>query len=292
MKRWAFLLLAICTLTGCIQRSERIQLNADGSGTLHVEAQIPAGAVATMEKLLTHVYEEIVGSDLELLNVLLQEQGMEPVTSLDQMGDAFGFSQASLEELCERTQAELVDYVEETTEETALARFEIRFTSVGSLNEILSGIGDEKARIEIERRDEAFALRRVDLMPSMEELMGSLDEPEPDADTQVEGLAELNEKFENDPVVMGLMMEMMGSMMTTQDLEIVHTITVPGEVEDHNADSVEGRTATWTMGLAGLMEGAMGAGEEGTGSLDALGERWVVFSAEGLDLPEVGASGR
>ncbi len=297
MKNTHLLLLLLClTLSACINRSEEVVLNTDGSGTLRVQSDIPSAMVESLGKFFSFMFEDMAGSNLDIMNALLAEEGMDSMESVEEMQNLHGFTQESLEAVCATTGSELVDFTAEVVDDVDSSSFEVHFPSVAALDEIMASMTTETAGIELVRRGDEYEFRCTKADQQSNDAIGE-GELSPELQARVDSLAA---NFEDDPRVMGLMMEMMGSMMsagaTADGFRVLHQVTVPGDVQDHNAHMVDQRTVTWSYDMENLMSGGlddmMGATTDSTGSQLSETNRWVVFSAKGLELPEVGVDGR
>ena len=83
-------------------------------------------------------------------------------------------------------------------------------------------------------------------------------------------LRPLPEEF--DPEKAGKLMEVMGKLMASvSELAVTTRITVPGDVIEHNAPKLEGRTAIWEINAENMM--TAGA---------SMGSPEIVFSGKGL----------
>ncbi len=79
-----------------------------------------------------------------------------------------------------------------------------------------------------------------------------------------------------DPEKMQKQMEIMGKMMGAMgELDVSMIITVPGEIVESNAPTVEGRTSTWSINASNMMSGETDM------------EPNIVFSSKGLKLKAI-----
>ena len=207
-------LMALMLLGGCMQMSSDTVIEKDGSGLIQVS----------------------FSSSIKVAEAL--EQMKELDTDMGDSDMSFEMSRDDIEEFCSRSGVKLKSYKAIDGADRRGAEFSIEFDNIDELQGIFGGSGN--ALFQLENGD--YLLKTVEV--EMEA------DPDESDEEDFSGLDE--EAF--DPAAMGKTMEVMGTLMAAaNELEISLRMTVPGEILEHNAQRVEGRTCIWEINSDNMM---------------------------------------
>ena len=247
MKRFFVPMIALALVFGgCLQAKFDTTLADDGSGTLSMTYSMSAEVAKTMAELSALGGEKGMGDDM----------GFMP-TDIDR---------AEFEKACSANEVKVKKFEESSPDGGRKMDIALDFKSLDGLNgamrDGMKGKNDGSFGI-FKRADGNYVLRSVKVKAIEAE------EPIPE-----EPEAEEEDASEMDTAKAGKMMELMGKLMgSMSELDVTMRITVPGDVIQHNAPKLEGRTLIWEINADNMM--TSGA---------SMGEPVIVFSGKGLKI--------
>ncbi len=228
-------------LTGCMQVAMNTTIDKDGSGTMFMSysmSQDVADALAELEEMGP-----------------MQGMGESPPNFSD-------FNKDELEKECKKYGATLKSFKEIDSDGRKGMEMEIGFKDLKSLNGVMSE--------SMEGSGGGFGIFKMD---DGNYMLKGVEAPESEEDMD-EGEEEPETPQQPDPAQMGKMMEVMGKLMASaSELEVTMKITVPGDVIEHNAPKIEGRTLIWEVNGENMMT----AGQ-------SMEEPEIIFSGKGVDI--------
>jgi hypothetical protein len=246
MKRFFVPMIALALmLSGCLQAKIDTTIAGDGSGTLSMTYSMSAEVAKTMEELAALGGEKGMGEEMSLMP-----------TDIDR---------AQFEKACRESGVTLKKFEESSPEGGKKIDMLLAFKNLDGLNRAMSeGMkGKNEGSISIfKRADGNYVLRTVKGEASVEE--------EPAEEPVAEETESPDASIENAGKMMELMGKLMGSM---SEMDVSMRITVPGDVIQHNAPKLEGRTLIWEINPENMM--TAGA---------SMGEPEIVFSGKGLKI--------
>jgi hypothetical protein len=232
-------------LGGCLQAKIDTTIAADGSGTLSMTYSMSAEVAKAMEEMAALGGEKGMGEEMSLMP-----------TDIDR---------AEFEKACSESGVTLKKFEESSPDGGKKMDILLAFKSLDGLSEAMrKGMkGDNDGSLAIfKRADGNYVLRAV---------KGAEGEDEEPAE---EPEAEETESPDADIENAGKMMELMGKLMgSISELDVAMRVTVPGDVIQHNAPKLEGRTMIWEINAENMM--TAGA---------SMGEPEIVFSGKGLKI--------
>lgn len=232
------LLVTALSATGCIQMHMDTAIQKDGSGVMTMEY----GMSPSVAEALAEMAKMPGGGD-------------------DQTPTLDSFKADQLEESCRKNGCKLKDFEHAETK----VSFAVEFPSLEKLSMALSDgqafAGGGFALYRTAGGDYTIREFEYEGEPVVEE----------EAEAEVAEPAEAEQEF--NPEDMQKSMEMMGKLMgAAGELKVSMRITVPGDVIEHNAHRIEGRTLIWEIDSSNMM--TMGGEMEPN----------IVFSGKGLSI--------
>ncbi len=246
MKRFFAPMIALALVfSGCLQAKFDTTLADDGSGTLSMTYSMSAEVAKTMAEL----------SELNGENGSDDDMSFMP-TDIDR---------EEFEKACSANGVKVKKFDESSPDGGKKMDIALDFKSLEGLNKAMrDGMkGKNEGSFGIfKRADGNYVLRSVKVAAIEAE------EPPEEPEAQEEDASEL------DTAKAGKMMELMGRLMASaSELDVTMRITVPGDVIQHNAPKLEGRTLIWEINAENMM--SSGA---------SMGEPVIVFSGKGLKI--------
>ncbi len=246
MKRFLTMMLMVALaamMSGCIQMHMNTEIEKDGSGTMEMTMSLSAVVTEAINEMGT--------------------EGMDD--DMEEIGDLMKMEKSELEESIKDLDVELVKFEQGIVEERETVQIKLKFKDLENLSLALRSImgGEDNGLAIVDNGDGNFVLRpyEYDWPP--------LPEEEVEAD-------EAEDTEEVDPEEMQKQMALMGKLMGAMgELDISMKMTVPGDIIESNAPTVEGRTSIWTINSSNMM----------SGNTDM--EPNIVFSGEGLKIKPV-----
>lgn len=246
MKRFYVPMIALAlVLGGCMQAKIDTTIAADGSGTLSMTSSMSAEVAKTIDEIAALDGDKEMGNDMSLIP-----------TDLDR---------AEFEKACRANGVTLKKFDSSSPDGGKKMDIVLAFKSLDGLNGAMhDGMkGKNEGSFSIfKRADGNYVLRSVKGEAS--------DKAEVPEETETEDDASPEQSIENAGKAMELMGKLMGSM---SELDVSMRITVPGDVIQHNAPKLEGRTLIWEINADNMM--TAGA---------SMGEPLIVFSGKGLKI--------
>jgi len=250
MKRILFLLVAaLCCLglAGCLQATAETEINDDGSGFFSLAYSMSPTVAEAMKEL-----EELGG-------VQDMDADMPMFNDLDE---------GEFKKHCKQHGVTLEKFAQTNKDGREGFEIALRFKNLEGLNAAMKeGMGDGGGLRLSKTPDGDYVFKLVpDDGEDMAEDSMDMDESEEDPMSAPE------EEF--DPEKLGKAMEIMGKMMASiSELEFNLRISVPGDIIESNAPTVEGRTSIWEI----RGDDMMAAGPD-------MAEPRILFSGKGLDI--------
>ena len=246
MKRFFVPMIALALVfSGCLQAKFDTTLADDGSGTLSMTYSMSAEVAKTMAELSELGGEKGMDDDMSFMP-----------TDIDR---------AEFEKACGANGVKVKKFEESSPDGGKKMDIVLGFKSLEGLNKAMrDGMkGKNEGSFGIfKRADGNYVLRSVKVAAS------EVEEPAEEPEAEEEDASEL------DTAKAGKMMELMGRLMgSASELDVTMRITVPGDVIQHNAPKLEGRTLIWEINAENMM--SSGA---------SMGEPVIVFSGKGLKI--------
>jgi hypothetical protein len=223
--------LAAMALTGCVQMHSDTVIKKDGSGTATMKMSLSPGMAEAIKEM------EDLGMN--------EDQDMD-VPEFDQI------SKEDLEKAAKGHGVKVTKFEKDTADGNMALDIALEFEDLKGLSYVMGNImgGDSGDGMGIFATDDGnFVLK--------EAKYDFPDEPDTDDEMSAEEMKEAQEKTaevltdeEKAQKQMALMGKMMGAM---GELDIKFTITVPGEVIESNAPTVEGNTSIWAINAGNMM---------------------------------------
>ncbi len=243
MNRVFFALIALVlalAASGCVQATIETNLAADGSGSLSMVYGMSAKTVEIMKELDALGGSQDLGNEMSML-----------LADVDR---------AKLDAACAKHGVKVKKFEQTAPGGGTKVEMAFDFKSMEGLNaalhEGMDGMDDGSFMV-FKRADGNYVLRTA---PK------SSDAQDEDEETEEKAAEEF------DPEKAGKLMEVMGKLMASvSELAVTTRITVPGDVIEHNAPKLEGRTAIWEINAENMM--TAGA---------SMGSPEIVFSGKGL----------
>ncbi len=241
----AAIVLLPLLLTGCVHMHMETDIAKDGSGTF----------------TMTYSMSETVAQSLKEL----EELGMPGQQDMDDAPTFDDFKKEEIEKACKEHNVKLQKFEHTTVDGRESLEMVLAFKNPNDLADALATTMEEQGGMRLFKTTSGdYTLRMVE-MPETEE--DDEDDVEEDDDSQ--------EMTQMDPEKMGKSMEIMGKLMDSlSELDVAMRITVPGEILEHNAQRVEGRTLIWEINSSNMM----------TMSDETDMEPDIVFSSEGVKI--------
>lgn len=230
----AVLALAV---TGCVQMKMDTVIKADGGGSCDVVYSLSPSAAEAMKDLEGQM----------------------------KMPDLFGGGRADLEKTCAESGVKLRKYEATTVNGRQQVSVGLDFQKP---QQMTAALGSGSGGMGLFRtKDGDYWLRSVPGSAIAAETAREMGEEAGESmDSGQEPAAKMPDQEQ-----MAKAMAAMGKLMqAAAELDVVMRITVPGEILQHNATRVEGRTAIWEISMANMQE--------------ASGEPEIKFSGQGLKI--------
>ena len=246
MKRFLKMMLMVALaalMSGCIQMHMNTEIEKDGSGTMEMTMSLSTVVTEAINEMGT--------------------EGMDD--DMEEIGDLMKMEKSELEESIKDLDVELVEFEQGIVEERETVQIKLKFKDLENLSLALRSImgGEENGLAIVDNGDGNFVLRPYEYnWPPLPE--------------EEEEVAEAEDTEEVDPEEMQKQMALMGKLMGAMgELDISMKVTVPGDVIESNAPTVEGRTSIWNINSSNMMSG------------DTDMEPNIVFSGKGLKIKAV-----
>ncbi len=243
--RW-LLMAALAALavagSGCVHMHMDTVIDADGGGTCTVTYAI--------------------GRDVADAVAALNELGAGPTT--ERLPSLDGLSREAVARICATHGVTLVDHRylgDAAGERLALS---LSFADVADLSAVLDELGDDGGSdiMRIDRNaDGSYTLRAAPAPP------GGAGAPDNSTDRRPPATVDELERMQRSMPHLGVLMAHL------DELDVLMTITVPGDVISSNAMEVEGRTSIWNVNAANV-------GHADAGGMDPV----ITFSGDGVSI--------
>jgi hypothetical protein len=210
---------------------------------------------------MTYSMSAEVAKTMDELAALGGEKGMGEEMSLMPTD----IDRAEFEKACRESGVTLKKFEESSPDGGKKMDMLLAFKSLDGLNRAMrEGMkGDHDGSFSIfKRADGNYVLRTVKVKAS--------DDEEPAEEPETDETESPDASIENAGKMMELMGKLMGSM---SEMDVVMRVTVPGDVIEHNAPKLEGRTLIWEINADNMM--TSGA---------SMGDPVIVFSGKGLKI--------
>lgn len=229
--------------SGCVQMHMDSTIEKDGSGSFAM--------TMSLSKVLTDSMEDLKALDME--------------EDMDEIGMLMDANKDDLEKKVKPHGVKVKKFEKSLVEGRQTLNVEMEFKDVEGLSHAMHAL----------TADDGGGLAIVDNGNGTYTL-----EPHqydwPAAEEEEEEEVETHEMPQMDPEAMGKQMEIMGKLMSAMsELDISMKITVPGDIVESNAPTVEGRTSIWTINQSNMMSAG--------GDM----EPHITFSSEGLKLKAI-----
>ncbi len=248
MKRIITLLLMVALaamLTGCVQMHMDTTIKKDGSGTMDM--------TLSLSKVLTDAIAEMGTEDMD--------------DDIGEITEIMDMDKKELKKSLKGHDVKLKEFKKDIVEGRETLNISMEFKTLESLSFALREVmgGEDQGMAILDNGDGNYVLRPHEYdWPALE-----VEEEEAEEET-VDSMDDM------DPAKMQKQMELMGKLMGAMgEIDISMKITVPGDIVDSNAPTVEGRTSIWAIDSTNMM------------SADSNMEPNIVFSSKGLKLKPV-----
>jgi hypothetical protein len=250
----AIVALATLGLTGCVQLYSDTNISKDGSGN--------ASFVMSLSPGMTDALKE------------MEELGMNENQDMD-VPEFDEINQKDLEKAIKGHGVKITKFEKDTSAGNMKIDLAVDFEDLEGLSYVMGKVmgGDPGDGMGIyETADGNYVLKKAvyDFPPEPEEEAAK---DEADAEESTDEASSTLTDEEKAQKQMALMGKMMGAMA---ELDIKFTITVPGEVIESNAPTVEGNTSIWTLNASNMMS-----------QQDADMEPIITFSSKGLKIKPI-----
>lgn len=237
------LLVASLAATGCMQVEMATDLAKDGSGTYYFTMTMST----EVEQALNEMSE--------------MEGGMND--EMDDVPDFANFDKSDFEKGLGKYDVKLKKYTNEVKDGQRIVKMELAFPNFQGLQAAMTlamGGGDEGIGIQ-KLEDGNYLLEAIE-NPIV------LEEEQPETPAEEPSMEDMQAAMAN----AGKSMELMGKLMAhSSELAMTMKITLPGDVIEHNAPKLEGRTCIWEMNAENMMS---------AGSMEPR----IVFDGKGIDI--------
>ena len=243
--------LAAFSLAGCVQMYSDTNIDNDGSGTASFSMALSPGMAEAIDEM------KELGMD--------QDQGQD-IPEFDKI------NREDLEKSIAGHGVKITKFEKDNADGNMSLALEMEFEDLKGLSYAMGKImgGEPGDGMGIFATDDGnFVLKqaRYDFPPEPDE---EIEETDTGADDPAEGAEPALTEEEKAQKQMALMGKMMGAMA---ELDVKFTITVPGEVIESNAPTVEGNTSIWAINASNMMS------QQET-DLDPV----ITFSGKGLKI--------
>lgn len=248
MKRFAILAMVLVgslALSGCVQLHSDTVIEKDGSGTASLTLSVST----------------------DVAEAIKEAQAMDTGQSQDMDFPMFDeIQKETIEEACKGRDVEVKKFEKKVVDGRQTLAMELAFKDLEGLSFVMNkamGGGMGAGYGIFDAGDGNLVLRAHDY--------GFPEEPE-----EEEEATEEQAPAEMDPAQMQKQMEVMGKLMAAiSELDVSMKITVPGEIVESNAPTVEGNTSIWQVNSSNMM------------SQDANDEPEIVFSGKGVKIKPI-----
>jgi hypothetical protein len=217
-----------------------------------------SGIYAFMMSMSTEVEEA-------LHELASMDTGMDMDDEMGDMPDFRDFDRDGFENQLRENGAELKSFSNEVADGVRTVAMEIAFKDFQGLRAASAmALGGSEGAIGIEKLDSGdYLLHAVEQPAASEE-----EDAEEEAEPEMPGAEDMQAAMAN----AGRSMELMGKLMAhSSELSMIMKITLPGDVIEHNAHGLEGRTCVWKLNSENMMTS--------TGM-----EPHIVFDGDGVDI--------
>lgn len=247
----AIVALAATALTGCVQMNSDTIIEKDGSGTATMKMSLSPGMADAMKEMEDLGMNE--GQDMD-------------VPEFDKI------NKSELEKVAKGHGVKITKFEKDTADGNMMVDIALAFKDLEGLSYVMGKImGDDPGDGMgiYETADGNFVLKKA-VYDFPEE--PAEDEEEVEAENELSTGSDASaltdeEKAQKQMALMGKMMGAMG------ELDIKFTITVPGEIIESNAPTVEGNTSIWAINAGNMMS-----------QQDNDMEPVITFSSKGLKI--------
>ncbi len=250
MKRLMTLMLmvALAALTsGCVQMQMDTDINKDGSGTLDLTMSLSA--------VVTEAINEMGADSME--------------DEMQDIGRLMDMEEKEFKKSIKGIDVDLKNFKQSIVDGRETINIKLKFKDLENMSLALREImgGDENGLGILDAGDGNFVLKPHEYnWPAL---------AEEEADESDE-MGNMDDMANMDPEKMQKQMALMGKLMGAMgELDINMSVTVPGEIVNSNAPTVEGRKSTWAINSSNMMSGATDM------------EPNIVFSGKGLKIKAV-----
>ncbi len=246
MKRILTMMLMVALaalMSGCIQMHMDTNIEKDGSGTMEMTMSLSA--------VVTEAINEM-GAD-----------GMDD--DMEEIGNLMKMEEKDLKESIKDLDVDLVKFKQSIVDGRETVQLAFKFKDLENLSLALREFmgGEDQGLAILDNGDGNFVVSTHDYNWP----------PLPDEEEEV---IEAESMEDMDPEKMQKQMALMGKLMGAMgELDISMTMTVPGDIIESNAPTVEGRKSIWSINSSNMMSG-------GTDM-----EPHIVFSGKGLKIKAV-----
>jgi len=238
----SILLAAVLATTGCMQMEMKTDLAKDGSGTYFFSMSMSTEVEEALKELSG--MEGGMGDDMD-------------------MPDFADFDKGDFEKKLGKHDVKLKSFANEVKDGVRTVNMTIAYKNFQGLQAAMalaSGGGDEG--IGIEKMDDGnYLLHSVENPFAKKEEAPEEKAAEPSMEDMQAAMANA-----------GKSMELMGKLMAhSSELSMEMSITLPSDVIEHNAPTLEGRTCKWLINSENMM------------AMEGMEPR-IVFSGKGVDI--------
>ncbi|MBC8425420.1 hypothetical protein H8E07_14975 [bacterium] len=241
------LLLAVTlAATGCMQMEMATEIAKDGSGIFHYVMSIPTDVEEALAELSA------------------MEGGMGD--EMDEMPDFKNFDKKEFEKKLSKYDVKLKSFSNEVADAKRTVVLDLAFGNFEGLQAAMALLmGGSEDAIGIERMDDGNYL-----LSSTESTIDFGDEEaeEPQEQAKEPSMEDMQAAMAN----AGKSMELMGKLMAhSSELAMTMKITLPGDVIEHNAPKLEGRTCVWEINSENMMQ------------MESMDPR-IIFDGKGVNI--------
>ncbi len=232
MRKLIISLLLAVTLaaTGCMQMEMATEFAKDGSGIFRF-----------VMSMSTEVEEALD----ELSN--MEGAGMDG--EMEEMPDFANFDKKDLEKKLSKYDAKFKSYSNKVENGKRTVSMEIAFGDLRGLHAAMAlTMDDSEEGVAIEKQEDgSYLLHTAENLVVFEEEVAA----EPEEPAKEPSMEDMQAAMAN----AGKSMELMGKLMAhSSELAVIMEITVPGDVIEHNAPVLDGRTCRWEINSQNMMQ--------------------------------------
>ena len=248
MKRIITMLLMVALaslMTGCVQMHMDTDISKDGSGTMDLTMSLSAVVTEAINEMGTDAMDD----------------------EMEDIGKLMDMEEKEIKKSLKGLDVDLDKFSQGVVEGRETVSIKLKFKDLENLSLALREImgGEEQGLAILDAGDGNLVLRPHEYSwPPLAEEEGE------DAEEEADDMANMDpEKMQQQMALMGKLMGAMG------ELDINLSMTVPGDIVESNAPTVEGRKSTWSINSGNMM------------SADSNMEPNIVFSGKGLKIKPV-----